>query len=159
MMAGNLVFIMPLKCLFQPSICIKHVFILVKEGFLRLDMKKVKEILILQYLFIHTAKCAKMIWKPLYEANQGSFEQTFYNCENGCYALCILVNLFAFQISALHHSRSPCNRDTKYLQNNCFIDCFMQRLAQENITCRLPYMGKLKSNLPSKYDYAITSYF
>ena len=48
---------------------------------------------------------------------------------------------FYFQISALHHSRNPCERNTSYLQNNCFIDCFMKRLAHENITCRLPYMS------------------
>ncbi|XP_059087642.1 acid-sensing ion channel 1-like [Tigriopus californicus] len=44
------------------------------------------------------------------------------------------------KIWALHHSKNPCERNLAYLQNNCFFDCFMNRLHKENITCSLPYM-------------------
>ena len=45
-----------------------------------------------------------------------------------------------FQLDTLHHSKNRCEHDPNYLQNNCFVDCFMNRLAHQNLTCRLPYM-------------------
>ena len=73
--------------------------------------------------------------------------QNVYNRTCTLYVIDLILDKIRFvvlQIFALHQTRNPCERNDSYLQNNCFIDCYMERIAQENITCKLPYMtGKV----------------